>query len=123
MCCLRDSLDTGNLYLIARIGNELAGFVSVTVPSQETYSIDKYFHREQLPFSMDKGVFEIRLLTVLKPHRRREVASVLMYAAFRWVESHGGKHIVAIGRREVLDMYLKAGLKEVGLSTRCGAVT
>jgi histidinol-phosphate/aromatic aminotransferase/cobyric acid decarboxylase-like protein len=120
---LRDALDTGNVYLVARMGNELAGFVSITLPSQKSYSIDKYFDREQLPFIMNDSLFEIRLLTVLRPHRGREVASVLMYAAFRWVESHGGEHIVAIGRREVLDMYLKAGLNEVGLSTRCGAVT
>jgi histidinol-phosphate/aromatic aminotransferase/cobyric acid decarboxylase-like protein len=120
---LIDSLDAANVYLVARSGDELAGFVSITGPAQGSYSIDKYFARGQLPFVIDAGLFEIRLLTVLKPHRGREVASVLMYAAFRWIESHGGEHIVAIGRREVLDMYLKAGLKQTGLSTRSGAVT
>jgi histidinol-phosphate/aromatic aminotransferase/cobyric acid decarboxylase-like protein len=120
---LSDPLDAGNIYLVARNGGELAGFVSITVPGQGSYSIDKYFAREQLPFTVDNSLFEIRLLTVLKPHRGREVASVLMYAAFRWVESHGGEHIVAIGRREVLDMYLKAGLRQAGSSTRSGSVT
>ena len=120
---LRDALDNGNVYLVARCGDELAAFVSITLPDQGSYSIDKYFAREQLPFTINPGLFEIRLLTVLKPHRGREVASVLMYAAFRWIESHGGEHIVAIGRREVLDMYLKAGLKQAGLSARSGAVT
>jgi histidinol-phosphate/aromatic aminotransferase/cobyric acid decarboxylase-like protein/GNAT superfamily N-acetyltransferase len=120
---LSDALDAGNVYLVARCGDDLAAFVSITLPGQGSYSIDKYFAREQLPFTIDAGLFEIRLLTVLKPHRGREVASVLMYAAFRWIESHGGEHIVAIGRREVLDMYLKAGLKQAGLSARSGAVT
>jgi histidinol-phosphate/aromatic aminotransferase/cobyric acid decarboxylase-like protein len=46
-----------------------------------------------------------------------------MYAAFRWVESHGGTRIVAIGRREVLDMYLRSGLEPLGMSVQSGAVT
>jgi hypothetical protein len=45
-----------------------------------------------------------------------------MYAALRWVEAHGGEHILAIGRREVLDLYLKAGLRSVERSIRSGAV-
>jgi histidinol-phosphate/aromatic aminotransferase/cobyric acid decarboxylase-like protein len=87
------------------------------------YSIDKYFARNTLPFLIDDGLYEIRLLTVLKTHRGSDVATLLMYAAFRWVESHGGSHIVAIGRREILDLYLKVGLQPAGRSARCGAVT
>src|SRR5215471_9025286 len=40
---LRDSLDDSNLYLVAKAGAGLAGFVSITPPGQERYSIDKYF--------------------------------------------------------------------------------
>jgi histidinol-phosphate/aromatic aminotransferase/cobyric acid decarboxylase-like protein/GNAT superfamily N-acetyltransferase len=120
---LTDALDAGNVYLVARSGSELAGFVSITLPRQGAYSIDKYFPRHDLPFAIDDALFELRLLTVLKPHRGREVASVLMYAAFRWVEAHGGEHIAAIGRREVVDMYLRAGLKPAGRSAQSGAVT
>jgi len=46
-----------------------------------------------------------------------------MYAALRWVEAHGGEQVVAIGRREVLDLYLKAGLEPTGQSAQSGAVT
>src|SRR5258705_1643968 len=46
-----------------------------------------------------------------------------MYGAFRWVESHGGAQIVAFGRREILDLYLRTGLERVGFSARSGAVT
>jgi histidinol-phosphate/aromatic aminotransferase/cobyric acid decarboxylase-like protein len=119
---LSDALDTGNVYLVARWGEQIAAFVSITLPDQGSYSIDKYFDRKQLPFDVDAGLFEIRLLTVLKSHRRGDIASALMYAAFRWIESHGGERITAIGRHEVVEMYLKAGLKETGLSTRSGLV-
>ena len=120
---LRDSLDDGNVYIVAKVAGEIVGFISVTKPSQLRYSIDKYFARETLPFAVDEGLYEIRLLTVLRAHRGSELAMLLMYAAFRWVESRGGRQFVAIGRREILDLYLKAGLKPVGKFTRCGSVT
>jgi histidinol-phosphate/aromatic aminotransferase/cobyric acid decarboxylase-like protein/GNAT superfamily N-acetyltransferase len=120
---LRDALDDWNFYLVARAGGRIAGFVSITPPGRPSYSIDKYFARESLPFAIDGRLFEVRLLTVLKPHRGRDVATLLMYAALRWVEAHGGERIAAIGRREVLDLYLKTGLELVGRSAQSGAVT
>ncbi len=119
---LQDSLDAANVYIIARVGGNIAGFISVTPPGAHRYSIDKYFERKSLPFAVDDDLHEIRLLTVIKGFRGSEVAFPLMYAAFRWVESHGGSHIVAIGRREILDLYLKVGLQPVGKSARCGLV-
>jgi len=53
-----------------------------------------------------------RLLTVIRSHRGSEVAALLMYAAFRWVESHGGSHIVAIDGVKYLDLYFKVGLAD-----------
>ncbi len=119
---LRDSLDASNVYLVAKVTGKIAGFVSVTPPELQNYSVDKYFARETLPFSVDDGLHEIRLLTVLKTHRGGDLATLLMYAAFRWVESHGGSHVMAIGRREILELYLKVGLQRAGYSTRCGSV-
>src|SRR5438552_13351057 len=147
---LRDALDDWNIYLVARIGGQIAGFISLTPPppvpegsaelqfgarlctsavatapdhsSGFHYSIDKYVSRDALPFRFDDGLYEIRLLTVVKPLRGGEVASLLMYAAFRWVEAHGGTRIVAIGRRELMPMYLRTGLEPVGLATKSGAV-
>ena len=120
---LRDALDDYNILLVARAGGEIAGFISVTPPGRGPFSIDKYFARAALPFTFDSKLYEIRILTVLKPHRGRELATLLMFAALRWVESHGGTRIVAIGRREVVDLYLRVGLRAVGLSTQSGAVT
>jgi histidinol-phosphate/aromatic aminotransferase/cobyric acid decarboxylase-like protein/GNAT superfamily N-acetyltransferase len=119
---LRDALDEFNVYLVARCDGAIAGFVSITPPGRG-YSMDKYVARERLPFACDAGLHEIRLLTVLQPHRGRELAALLMYAAFRWVESHGGGRIMAIGRREVLDLYLRGGLKPAGITVQSGAVT
>ena len=135
---LTDTLDAWNVYLVAKVDGVLAGFISITPPPQpptphpnplpegegkHQYSINKYFDRQLLPIAFDEGLYEIRLLTVLRKHRGRELATLLMYAAFRWVESHGGQHIVAIGRREIVDLYLRSGLKRTGFSTKSGAVS
>ncbi len=120
---LRDALDDWNVLLIAQLDGEIAGFISLTPPGRPSYSIDKYFARSALPFPVDDRLHEVRLLTVLKPHRGRELALLLMYAALRWVEAHGGTRIVAIGRREVVDLYTRVGLHPTGQSTRSGAVT
>ena len=120
---LADPLDNWNSYLVVKVVHEIAGFISITPPGRAAYSIDKYFSRESLPFPVDQQLHEIRLLTVLKPHRGRELAALLMYAALRWVEAHGGERVVAIGRREILDLYLKAGMERAGRSVQAGAVT
>ncbi|WP_052573266.1 histidinol-phosphate transaminase [Haloferula sp. BvORR071] len=120
---LTDALDTSNRYIAATCGGMLAGFVSITPPGPHGYSIDKYFRREELPFTPDGGTYEIRLLTVLPDYRASDAAVALMIAAFRWIESRGGTRIVAIGRREVVDMYRRVGLAEAGMSVRSGAVT
>src|SRR5947208_7646255 len=120
---LIDALDGHNLYLAAHLDGVLAGFISITPPGAANFSVDKYFDRAVFPFQFDNTVYEIRLLTVLQPYRGGELASLLMYAALRYVESHGGKWIVAIGRREVADMYVRSGLRPLGLSAKSGAVT
>jgi len=120
---LSDPLDKSNVYLTACVGTELAGFISITPPGAPSYSIDKYVERAQLPFPMDDKTHEVRLLSVRKRHRGRQLAVLLMYAAFRWVEAHGGTRVVAIGRRKILDLYLKVGLEPVGLTVQSGAVT
>src|SRR5437588_12150165 len=120
---LNDSLDEFNVYITASVGDELIGFISVTPPTAPAYSLDKYVKRSQLPFPFDDKLYEVRLLTVRKPHRGRQLAVLLMYAAFRWVEAHGGSRITAIGRRKILDLYLKLGLEPVGLTVQSGAVT
>lgn len=119
---LRDPLDEFNTYLVAEWRGKIAGFISITSPDCGRYSIDKYIPRLELPFPFDNRLFEVRLLTILKPHRGQALALLLMYAAFRWVEVNGGTRIVGIGRREVLELYRKMGMQSHGLEIRSGAV-
>src|SRR5882762_1772595 len=58
---LRDALDTVNIYLTARCGPEIAGFVSITPPRAPSFSVDKYFARAGLPFAFDDRLYEVRL--------------------------------------------------------------
>jgi histidinol-phosphate/aromatic aminotransferase/cobyric acid decarboxylase-like protein/GNAT superfamily N-acetyltransferase len=119
---LTDPLDTYNVYLKAVSEGWIVGFVSITPPGH-SYSVDKYFAREDFPFPFDDALYEIRLLTVLPSHRFRAVASLLMYAALRWIETRGGTRVVAIGRLEVLSLYEKAGLRSLDRRAKSGAVT
>lgn len=73
---LTDNLDMVNVYIVAKVGEEIAGFVSVTPPNEVGYSIDKYFKREELPLTFDEGLYEARILTVSETWRRSRVAAL-----------------------------------------------
>ena len=120
---LTDELDGLNHYIVATVEGQVAGFVSVTPPASPSFSIDKYCRREDLPFSLDHDVFEVRLLTVRPSYRGQKIAVLLMYAALRWIEAQGGKRVVAIGRREVLELYVRVGFTPLGKTVRSGAVS
>jgi histidinol-phosphate/aromatic aminotransferase/cobyric acid decarboxylase-like protein len=102
----------------------IVGFISITPPQGGRFSVDKYFARHELPLEFDDTLYEVRLLTVDAAHRRRSdgIALLLMYAAVRYIEDHGGQRVVAIGRREILPLYRKVGLRATGQVARCGQV-
>lgn len=120
---LVDVLDTFNHYITASIDDRLVGFVSITPPGYGRYSVDKYVARSELPFPVDDGLFEIRILTVDAEHRGSALAGLLMYGSLRWVEDHGGTRVVIIGRSEVAELYERVGMRRLGRSIRSGAVT
>lgn len=120
---LTDALDAVNTYLVAKMSGDIAGFVSITPPNDVGYSIDKYFARDDVPVAFDANLYEVRLLTVRSARRASRVAALLMYGAFRYVESCGGRAIVCIGRLEVLDMYQRVGLRSLGRRVNSGNVT
>ena len=120
---LSDPLDHANQYITATIGNEMAGFISITPPGVERYSFEKYLSREILPFPVNDSLYELRILTVAKHHRSSRLACALMYAAFRWIEENKGERIVAIGRTDVLSIYLKLGMRLLNHRVRAGNVT
>ena len=120
---LQDKLDDHNVYITAKINSEIIGFISVTLPDKNDYSIDKYLSREEIPFEINTRTFEMRLLTVLKAYRGKPIALVLMWAAFRLIQSLGGANIMAIGRYEVLEMYKKLGFKATNKELKAGKVS
>lgn len=120
---LRDRLDEVNTYLVAKRGAAVVGFVSITPPGPHGYSIDKYFPRQGLALTFDEGLYEVRLLTVVRPSRRTDLALLLMYGALRYLESCGAKTVVGIGRIEVSGLYARAGLQRLGPRATAGAVT
>lgn len=120
---LSDADDIKSTYITASLGKELVGFIGITLPISPRFSVDKYISRKKIPITFDSSVFEIRALTVKRSFRGYRIASCLMYSGFRWVQAHGGKQILSVGRREVLDMYLKLGLQRQDLSFQSGRVT
>ncbi len=119
---LTDALDEFNIYIVAREGDAILGFISLTPPTGSSYSLDKYFDRADLPFPVDEGLYEIRILTVPKSRRSRLLAFALMFAAFRWIEAAGGFHAAGIGRKDILKMYRQVGLHPQGLQVTSGSV-
>ncbi|TKV60355.1 histidinol-phosphate aminotransferase family protein [Nakamurella flava] len=119
---LTDALDPTNDYLVALNGSTVVGFVSITPPSAGRWSLEKYLDRDRLPIRPGESVFEIRLLTVPGGARGGRMAAVLMAAALHRVRVAGGDRVIGMGRREVLGMYRRAGLRPVGLPVTSGAV-
>ena len=120
---LQDQLDGRNVYIVAAVGEEIFGFISITPPSAGSYSIDKYFRREDLPFEFDDGLYEVRLRPCSRSIAEQKWLFSYMYSAFRWIEAHRGTRVIAIGRREVVGLYLKAGLEPLNLTAQSGEVT
>lgn len=120
---LRDRLDDHNLYLVAEAGGRVVGFISITPPTAPSYSVEKYLDRGCIPVEFDKGLFEVRILTVAREHRRGPAAVLLMRAAMKAVREAGGRMILIMGRREVADLYKKVGLRPLGISFDSGRVT
>jgi histidinol-phosphate/aromatic aminotransferase/cobyric acid decarboxylase-like protein len=109
--------------LVVARGATRIGFVTVTPPWAGRYGLDRYVSRDALPLLSEDGLFEVRVLTVEPDLRSTVAAPLLMYAALRWIASRGGRRVVAMGRTELLGMYVAAGLRPVGRTIRCGDVT
>ncbi|NGO14404.1 histidinol-phosphate aminotransferase family protein [Streptomyces sp. HC44] len=129
---LRDGLDGDNVYLVAARGAARIGFVSLTPPWVGRYALDKYLSRDELPLLNENDLsdlsdlsdlFEVRILTVEPRWRATAAAPLLMYAALRWIAARGGRRVAAMGRTELLDMYLAVGLRPVGRTVHSGALT
>jgi histidinol-phosphate/aromatic aminotransferase/cobyric acid decarboxylase-like protein len=104
-------------------GSAIIGFVSITPPSAERFSIEKYFHRDQVPFQFSEGLYEVRLLTVIEAARQSSLFLLLGHAAFRWIAAHGGTHVCGMGRQDLMPLYKRCGMEFLPFETQSGAVT
>jgi N-acyl-L-homoserine lactone synthetase len=111
-------LDQQSVYVIATRAQQVLGFIGITPPTSPRYALETYLPRDQLPIPFDAHVYELRLLTVDRDHRRSRLAALLMYAAFRWVEAQGGTRIVAVSQRNNLTLFEHVGLRPVGPAVR-----
>src|SRR5689334_11524055 len=68
---LRDSLDEDNVYVVAEVDGERAGFVSVTPPWAGRYGIQKYLELDDT-----EDLFEVRVLTVAERFRGSAAAGL-----------------------------------------------
>lgn len=118
---LKDHLDEYNTYIIVKISEKIAGFISITPPNKQ-YSIDKYIERTEFPYIYE-NMFEGRILTVLQEYRGTNVAMILFYAAIRYIEEQGGTKVVAIGRSDMIKLYEKTGLINLDRTIKSGEVT
>lgn len=118
---LTDKLDLFNTYIMAKKDNDVIGFISITPPGHD-YSMDKYLEREELPFTFDANLFEIRLLTVTEKYRNTKIALALMYASGKLIENQGGVNIMVLGRIGISEMYKKIGYNPIGKEIQSGKV-
>jgi hypothetical protein len=107
-------LDEQSVYLIVTRAQQVLGFIGITPPTSPRYALETYRPRDQIPIRFDAHLYELRLLTVARQHQRSRLAALLMYAAFRWVEAHGGTRIVAVSRHDLLTLFQHVGLRPVG---------
>ena len=118
----RDALDARNQYLVLERAGERIGFISLTSPDARPFSVHKYFSESDLAFLNEGRWFEVRILTVNARCRRGPGAMLLMYAAYRWVQAHGGTHVVILGRDALGDLYGSLGFQCAGAETQAGDV-
>ncbi len=118
---LSDALDAHNQYLIAESDGRMIGFISLTPPTAPSYSIEKYLKRADIPAQFDDGLWEVRILTVAREHRRGPAALMLMRAGLHAIRDAGGRNVIVMGRSEVAPLYARVGLKHTGIAFTSGA--
>ncbi len=118
---LFDEIDQYNHYLVVEREDRVIGFVSVTPPGHR-YSFEKRFPRPDLPFSVDEGLFETRLIAIDREQRLPGLAHALFYGVYRWVTVRGGSRLVTTAHDRILDLYRSIGLEKHDLQTTVGQV-
>lgn len=119
---LIDDLDNENEYIVIREKEQVIAFISITPPSAKSFSIDKYFCRQELPIIFHDHLYELRLLTIIKTRRNTIILPLMIRAIFTYLKAKGASEVIAIGRDKILPMYQEIGFKRLGFTTRLGQV-
>jgi predicted GNAT family N-acyltransferase len=110
-----DRLHDTNVYLVAYVQDELAGMLSITLPSTAPFSTLK-----RLPFVSDDirhnlhKTAEIRLLAVKPTHRGQRVFNHLMVAAIQTCHQHGIDRVLISAIENRVSMYGRMGFQPIG---------
>lgn len=119
---LRDALDAVNNYIVVLEQDRVVAFVAITPPTASAFSIDKYFSRADLPIRFHDSLYELRLLTVCAGYRHSSLLRRLVEATFGHLHALGATEAIAIGRRDILDLYEGLGFQRLGLVLQSGRV-
>jgi GNAT superfamily N-acetyltransferase len=118
---LEEPPDSENVHIVAMAGEVLAGFISLTPPWAPRYFLERYLDADAAQGLRAGSPFEVRVLTVRAEFRNTPVASLLMYAAMRWVVSRNGATVIAMGRAEIENLYTRLGFRRTGQQIVAGA--
>lgn len=115
---ISDPTDAYNTYIVARSGSTLCGFLAVTPPGRP-----KGMEKHGI-VPMDPASFEIRLMTVVRAHRRCGIAAALCYGAARYIGANGGTRVEAMARLELVPVYSRFAFRVVdGKEVKVGKAT
>lgn len=110
-----DRLHDTNLYIVAYVGDELAGMLSITLPSIAPFSTLK-----RLPFVSEEiqrhlaHTAEIRLLAVKPAYRGQGVLNHLMVAAIQTCYQHGIERVLISAIENRVPLYEFMGFQAIG---------
>jgi histidinol-phosphate/aromatic aminotransferase/cobyric acid decarboxylase-like protein/GNAT superfamily N-acetyltransferase len=104
----------GSVWIGVEESHRIVGCVAVTPPSAKIFGLDAYVPRESWDAAVGPGTCEIRALVVDPAYRGKNLASALMYAAFRVAETEGATGVVAMARDGLEGMYARMGMFPTG---------
>jgi predicted GNAT family N-acyltransferase len=110
-----DRLHDTNVYIVATVQDELAGMLSITLPSTAPFSTLKRlpFVSEDIRHNLHKTA-EIRLLAVKPTHRGMGVFNHLMVAAMQLCYQHDIERVLISAIENRVSLYGYIGFQAIG---------
>lgn len=110
-----DRLHDSNVYIVAYIQDELAGMLSITLPSMAPFSTLKRvpFVSEEIRSNLHRTA-EIRLLAVKPAYRGHGVFNHLMVAAIQTCYQHGVDRVLISAIENRVSLYGFMGFQPIG---------